>query len=244
MELIYNIATFLTGLLILIGPILFVLFIARPDLFHKLSKRQWTRKSIIKRGIIAGVAALFLLTMVGVIFEPASVKAERLAKQRAETAQKAAAEEKRLQELAPIKKTVQTKSTVSFKTLETEDNTLPKDQKKTSVEGIDGERIKTYEVTYVKGIETTRELLKDEVTKQAVDKVVLVGTYVAPAPSEVRSVYSPSNSSPAPVAAPDTNSAYYANCTAARAAGAAPLYVGQPGYRAGLDRDNDGIACE
>ncbi|WP_228726822.1 excalibur calcium-binding domain-containing protein [Novosphingobium aureum] len=39
-------------------------------------------------------------------------------------------------------------------------------------------------------------------------------------------------------------SAYYANCTEARAAGAAPIRRGQPGYRSGLDRDNDGIACE
>jgi hypothetical protein len=39
-------------------------------------------------------------------------------------------------------------------------------------------------------------------------------------------------------------SVYYANCTAAKAAGAAPLYRGEPGYRAGLDRDNDGVACE
>jgi hypothetical protein len=37
---------------------------------------------------------------------------------------------------------------------------------------------------------------------------------------------------------------YYANCTAVRAAGKAPLYRGQPGYRSALDRDNDGIACE
>ena len=38
--------------------------------------------------------------------------------------------------------------------------------------------------------------------------------------------------------------AYYANCSQARAAGAAPLYVGDPGYRPGLDRDGDGVACE
>ena len=38
--------------------------------------------------------------------------------------------------------------------------------------------------------------------------------------------------------------AYYANCAAARAAGAAPLYAGEPGYRSGLDRDGDGVACE
>ena len=37
---------------------------------------------------------------------------------------------------------------------------------------------------------------------------------------------------------------YYANCTEAKAAGAAPLYRGDPGYRAKLDRDHDGIACE
>lgn len=39
-------------------------------------------------------------------------------------------------------------------------------------------------------------------------------------------------------------SVYFPNCAAARAAGAAPLYVGQPGYRSGLDRDGDGVACE
>jgi hypothetical protein len=38
--------------------------------------------------------------------------------------------------------------------------------------------------------------------------------------------------------------AYYATCSAARAAGAAPLRRGRPGYRAGLDRDHDGVACE
>ena len=37
---------------------------------------------------------------------------------------------------------------------------------------------------------------------------------------------------------------YYRRCADARAAGAAPIYVGQPGYRKELDRDRDGIACE
>ncbi|KAB8288624.1 deoxyribonuclease [Bifidobacterium ramosum] len=37
---------------------------------------------------------------------------------------------------------------------------------------------------------------------------------------------------------------YYKNCAAVRAAGKAPLYRGQPGYRPALDRDKDGIACE
>ncbi|MFJ6080589.1 excalibur calcium-binding domain-containing protein [Streptomyces sp. NPDC092369] len=37
---------------------------------------------------------------------------------------------------------------------------------------------------------------------------------------------------------------YYANCAAARAAGAAPVRVGDPGYGRHLDRDGDGVGCE
>ena len=37
---------------------------------------------------------------------------------------------------------------------------------------------------------------------------------------------------------------YYADCAAARAAGAAPVRSGDPGYARHLDRDGDGIGCE
>lgn len=36
----------------------------------------------------------------------------------------------------------------------------------------------------------------------------------------------------------------FRDCDAARAAGAAPLYRGQPGYNRRLDPDRDGVACE
>jgi len=36
----------------------------------------------------------------------------------------------------------------------------------------------------------------------------------------------------------------FANCAQARAAGAAPVRIGEPGYGAHLDRDGDGIGCE
>ena len=39
-------------------------------------------------------------------------------------------------------------------------------------------------------------------------------------------------------------SVFYANCAAARAAGAAPVTAGDPGYASHLDRDGDGVACE
>lgn len=36
----------------------------------------------------------------------------------------------------------------------------------------------------------------------------------------------------------------YRNCAAARAAGAAPLRRGEPGYAPWLDNDHDGVGCE
>ena len=62
----------------------------------------------------------------------------------------------------------------------------------------------------------------------------------APAPAPQPPVADPV---PAPAVAPNT-SVYYANCTAARAAGAAPVHIGDPGYSTRLDRDGDGIGCE
>lgn len=45
-------------------------------------------------------------------------------------------------------------------------------------------------------------------------------------------------------AAPTTTAVFYKTCEEARAAGAAPLRRGQPGYRVQLDNNGDGVACE
>lgn len=59
----------------------------------------------------------------------------------------------------------------------------------------------------------------------------------APAPAVVHQ----EQRAPAPAPEPEV---FYKNCAAARAAGAAPIYRGQPGYRSKLDADGDGIACD
>ncbi|WP_433331677.1 excalibur calcium-binding domain-containing protein [Spirillospora sp. CA-294931] len=56
------------------------------------------------------------------------------------------------------------------------------------------------------------------------------GTDQAPAPKPTRTRKPPS--------------AYYPNCAAARAAGAAPVHRGDPGYGRHLDRDGDGVGCD
>ncbi|MEY2467541.1 MAG: hypothetical protein QOF21_239 [Actinomycetota bacterium] len=93
------------------------------------------------------------------------------------------------------------------------------------------------------GIPTTHEVVdlnqvRQTTTTEATASTVppTVATNPPPAPPPPVATTSPKDA-PAP-------SAYYENCDAARRAGAAPLHRGDPGYRAGLDRDNDGVACE
>ncbi len=72
------------------------------------------------------------------------------------------------------------------------------------------------------------------------DTSTTIETPTAEAPPEPAPEPAPEEE-PTPAPAPD---AYYANCAEARAAGAAPIAAGEPGYRSGLDRDDDGIACD
>ncbi|MCZ4651842.1 DUF1524 domain-containing protein [Gordonia amicalis] len=124
---------------------------------------------------------------------------------------------------------------------------------------------KGYRCTYVARqveVKAAYRLWVTQAEKDAITRV-LVGcgaTVPAPAPAPAtteRTETRTSTATPLPEATytpprlyapeaptPDAPSTYYANCSAARAAGAAPLYAGQPGYRAKLDRDGDGVACE
>jgi hypothetical protein len=61
-----------------------------------------------------------------------------------------------------------------------------------------------------------------------------------PAPQRV----APQPVAPQPSNDSSSSAVYYKNCDAARAAGAAPINRGEPGYRSALDRNNDGVACE
>ena len=54
----------------------------------------------------------------------------------------------------------------------------------------------------------------------------------------------PTASTPLAATAASASPVYYANCTAVRAARAAPIRYGDPGYARQLDRDGDGVGCE
>lgn len=69
----------------------------------------------------------------------------------------------------------------------------------------------------------------------------------APAPAQGTPASEPNSVAPEPEPAPTETAVPaggFANCSAAKAAGAAPIYAGSPGYEPKMDRDGDGIACE
>jgi hypothetical protein len=69
----------------------------------------------------------------------------------------------------------------------------------------------------------------------------------SPTPKPARKATSKPKPKPKPkptTEEPTQDDVYYANCAAVRAAGAAPIYRGDPGYSRKLDRDGDGVGCE
>jgi hypothetical protein len=85
----------------------------------------------------------------------------------------------------------------------------------------------------------TQPVADQPATTQAVPQAT-IGQPAPKPPAPVR----PADSPPPMPVNPPANNPIYASCAEARAAGAAPLRRGQPGYSTRLDRDGDGIACE
>ena len=111
---------------------------------------------------------------------------------------------------------------------------------------------KSYRCTYVSRIVDVKSTYGLSVTQAEHDAIArILSTCNTPASAPGPANTSTTTGTPpvsvqptTPVDTPPTASVYYPNCAAARKAGAAPIYRGQPGYRPGLDRDGDGIACE
>jgi len=90
-------------------------------------------------------------------------------------------------------KTVTENEAIPFKTVTESDNNMALGESSIKVQGVNGEKAVTYEITYVNGEEVSRKELASKVTKQAVDEVKAVGTQredVVPNGVESRNGYS------------------------------------------------------
>jgi hypothetical protein len=127
--------------------------------------------------ILTGVAAPYVQPNTTDIQNTTTVQTQK----QVEETKRAEAERLRKIEAAKPKVKSETKTeTVKYKTIETNDSSIPLGEKRVSIEGVVGERTISYEVTYVNGTETKREEIKNVITTEPVNRVILVGTYVAP----------------------------------------------------------------
>lgn len=85
---------------------------------------------------------------------------------------------------------------------------------------------------------------RESVLREAELAVAQRESAVETAEASVATSESSTGSSSSSSGSSTSSNVYFKNCDAARTAGAAPVYRGEPGYGRHLDRDNDGIGCE
>ncbi|MCA2213320.1 G5 domain-containing protein [Jidongwangia harbinensis] len=138
---------------------------------------------------------------------------------------------------APVvqKRTVVERTSIAYRTRKVDDSSLDKGETRVRTAGVRGVRTLTYEVTVTDGEQTDRRLVRSEVTRKPVTKVVAVGTRTDSG-GDCRSGYRPC----VPIAS---------DVDCAGGSGDGPEYVSGPIRVTGsdpydLDRDGDGIACD
>lgn len=113
--------------------------------------------------------------------------------------------------------------------------------------GVDGTKVTTYRVTYIDGVEVSREVVSEVIAAPPVNEVTSTGTRQPPPPP-----------APVPLVQPagDCHGSYAGVCVpiasdvdCAGGSGDGPAYVRGPLQVVGndvydLDRDGDGIACD
>lgn len=134
-----------------------------------------------------------------------------------------------------VKKSVIEFRVIPFKKKTVTDDSMAEGEKAVTTTGVNGTRRLTYEVTFVNGVQTAKELLKQEVAKQPRTQITSVGTK-----AEEESECDPNYSGCVPIASD-------VDCSGG--SGNGPAYVRGPVTVVGsdiydLDRDNDGVGCE
>jgi hypothetical protein len=142
---------------------------------------------------------------------------------------------------------VQEASVIPYGAVTVDDSNIDVGASAVSVGGGNGEKVTTYIVEYLDGVEISRSVAREEVTVQPVDEVTSIGTRVPP----------PVVAAPEPEPANDGCDTNYADACVpiafdvdcAGGSGDGPGYVDGPVRIVGsdiyrLDNDDDGVACD
>lgn len=123
---------------------------------------------------------------------------------------------------------------IPFTTKMVSDSSLPKGTQKTRTRGVAGVKTLTYQVTITDGKQTSKKLVRTEITKQPVTQVIAIGT------KNVSKCDPNYTGACVPIAS---------DVDCAGGSGDGPAYVTGPVYVVGtdiyhLDSDHDGVGCE
>lgn len=142
-----------------------------------------------------------------------------------------------VEEVKPIieTKTITETEVIPFDSSQVYDSTLEEGKTRIRTSGRNGVKTLIYEVTFTGGVETSRKLVKTEITTQPATKIVVIGT------KKNTPKCDPNYSGACVPIASDVD--------CAGGSGNGPAYVRGPVYVIGydiygLDRDGDGVGCE
>ncbi|MPZ27889.1 MAG: hypothetical protein GEV12_16130 [Micromonosporaceae bacterium] len=145
-----------------------------------------------------------------------------------------------------VTRTVTETEEIPFEETTVEDSSAPEGTEEVRTEGTVGERTITYEVTLTDGVETGKRRVDTDVTRDPVDRVVVVGTKPAEPEPPVEEEEAESDCHPGYTGACVP---FASDVDCAGGSGDGPAYVRGPVRIVGddeydLDRDGDGVACE
>lgn len=139
---------------------------------------------------------------------------------------------------------VKESTVVPFSAVTVEDNTIDVGQSVVTSTGVDGQKVTTYLVSYLDGVEVSRSVAREEITVQPVNEVTANGTRVPPPPAPPAAVSNGCDPNYDGACVPIAS-----DVDCAGGSGNGPAYVAGPVRIIGsdiydLDRDGDGIACD
>jgi hypothetical protein len=231
--------------LFLISLGIFIWGMITPQKLSKLTKMDLSRKIVAR---YTGVLIVVLFVLIGITAPKQDMQNVGAAK----TGSQQVTSKEKVKSAKVAMKTINKMEVIPFSEQQQNDTKLPQGQTKILQAGVTGEKTITYKITYTDGKETARAKSSEEITKKPINKIVAVGTYVAPAPMP-RPVAS---TTPAPTNRGSGCNSNYSGCVpiasdvdCAGGTGNGPVYFGGNVSVIGsdvydLDRNNNHITCD
>jgi hypothetical protein len=210
------------------------------------ARRWWARLDPLPKTLLIIAAALPVLLFCGGLTVAAAVSGDPSPDTATASSPEPTASASASPSPTVVTRTITETEKIPFDEVTADDSSLLEGTQEVRTEGEAGELTITFEVTITNGEETDRRKVTEEVTREPVDQVIVVGTK-QPEPEPVPEPEEESGCHPSYTGACVPTSVSDVDCDGG--SGDGPKYVRGPVWVIGpdqyrLDRDGDGVACE